>query len=151
MRSFSSGRRRIRLLIAGVALAATLLPSLAAACARDGIPSVSANGRLAVLNRTTGQVVVSSWSPFVFSGTALHGHAISLTENNAEIVRSHVLPHDAFAHPWRWGFGDHTRFGAGTTVRHTYAKPGTYRITVLFYYPPYGAWQPFDDVTIHVR
>src|SRR5205807_4646676 len=58
---------------------------------------------------------------------------------------------DVFKYPWRWDFGDHTRPAYGTRVRHVYRKPDTHRIAVLAYYPIYGAWQCFDDVTIHVR
>jgi hypothetical protein len=139
-----------------------LLPSLAAACARDGVPSVSLDGHLAVVNRSSGRVVLTTWSPFVFARPARHGRVVTLAEDNREVART--LPHDVFTHPWHWDFGDHTcpaygrwDFGDhtcpayGTRVHHVYRKPGTYRITVLAYYAVYGAWQPFDDVTIHVR
>ena len=149
-RTLRTGHRPVRPIAVALALLGALVPSLALACARDGVPSVSANGRLAVVNRTRGQVVLTTWSPFVFSRAVQRGHVVALAENKAEIMRAHVLPHDAFARPWRWDFGDHTRDGSGTSVHHTYARPGTYRITVLFYYAPYAAWQPFDDVTIHV-
>jgi hypothetical protein len=136
-----------------VATAATilvaLLPSLAAACARDGVPSVALDGHLAVVNRSAGRVVLTTWSPFVFTRPARHGHVVTLAENNREVART--LPRDVFTHPWRWDFGDHTRPAYGTRVHHIYRTPGTYRIAVLAYYPVYGAWQPFDDVTIHVQ
>ena len=134
---------------AGVAILAALLPSLAAACAKDGVPSVSLDGRLAVVNRSATRVVLTTWSPFVFARPARRGHVVTLAENNREVARA--LPRDVFTHPWRWDFGDHTRPAYGTRVHHIYRKPGTYRITVLAYYSVYGAWQPFDDVTIRVQ
>jgi hypothetical protein len=126
-----------------------LLPFLAAACARDGVPSVSLDGHLAVVNRSSGRVVLATWSPFVFARPARHGHVVTLAENNREVARA--LPRDVFTHAWRWDFGDHTRPAYGTRVHHIYRTLGTYRIAVLAYYPVYGAWQPFDDVTIHVQ
>jgi hypothetical protein len=132
-----------------VTILGALLPSLAAACARDGVPSVSLDGHLAVVNRSGGRVVPTTWSPFVFTRPARHGHVVTLAENNREVARA--LPRDVFTHPWRWDFGDHTRPAYGTRVHHIYRKPGTYRIAVLAYYPVYSAWQPFDDVTIHVQ
>lgn len=135
--------------LAALAVVAALAPGLAVACARDGIPSVSLNGRLAVLNRTAHQVVLTTWSPFYFARPVRHGQSITLAENNREVARA--LPHEVFSHPWRWDFGDHSRPAYGTRVRHTYGKAGTYRIAVLAYYPVYTAWQPFDYVTIHVR
>ena len=151
----SHGARRPRLVVpwqavaASVAILCALLPSFAAACARDGVPSVSLDGHLAVVNRSAGRVVLTTWSPFVFARPARHGHVVTLAENNREVARA--LPRDVFTHPWRWDFGDHTRPAYGTRVHHIYRTPGTYRIAVLAYYPVYAAWQPFDDVTIHVR
>ena len=151
----SHGARRPRLALhwraaaAGVTILGALLPSLAAACARDGVPSVSLDGHLAVVNRSAGRVVLTTWSPFVFARPARPGHVVTLAENNRAVARA--LPRDVFTHPWRWDFGDHTRPAYGTRVHHIYRKPGTYRIAVLAYYPVYDAWQPFDDVTIHVR
>lgn len=135
--------------LAWVAIVAALAPVLASACARDGVPSVSLNGRLAALNHTSRQIVLSTWSPFIFTRAAQRGHAVTLAENNREVARA--LPHEVFSHPWRWNFGDHSKAAYGTRVRHTYSKAGTYRIAVLAYYPVYAAWQPFDYVTIHVR
>ena len=128
-----------------------LLPATAAACARDGIPSVSADGQLAVLNRSGGsaRVIPATWSPFIFANTVSHGQGVMLSENNREVARA--LPASVFSHPWRWDYGDHSRVGYGTTVRHTFVRPGAYRITVLAYYAAYAAWEPFDLVTIRVR
>ena len=138
-----------RAVAAGAAILVALLPSIAAACARDGVPSVSLDGHLAVVNRSAGRVVLTTWSPFVFARPARHGHVVTLAENNREVARA--LPRAVFTHPWRWDFGDQTHPAYGTRVHHIYRGPGTYRITVLAYYPVYGAWQPFDDVTIHLR
>lgn len=125
------------------------LPGSVLACARDGIPSASADGRLAVLNRSTTRVVLTTWSPFVFAHAATHNHVVTLAEDNHEVARA--LPRDVFTHPWRWDFGDRSAIAYGTRVRHTYRKPGTYRIAVYAYYTVYASWQPFDYVTIHVR
>ena len=145
--------RRWRLLIASLAVAVgfTLCPALASACARDGVPSVSADGRLAVLNRVVTSKVLTTWSPFVFARPVQRDHAVTLAENNREIANAHVLPSDVFKHPWRWTFGDGRPDAYGTRVRHTYSKAGTYRIEVRAYYAAYASWQPFDVVTVHVR
>ncbi len=147
------GARRGRLLGASLAAAVgfTLCPALALACARDGVPSVSADGRLAVLNRAAAPAVLTTWSPFVFAQPVQRGHAVTLAENNREIANAHVLPSDVFKHPWRWTFGDGRPDAYGTRVRHAYSKAGTYRIEVRAYYAAYASWQPFDVVTVHVR
>jgi len=146
--------RRLVMTVAAVVTAVAglaLLPATAAACARDGVPSVSADGHLAVLNRSGGsaRVIPATWSPFIFGNAVSHGQSVTLSENNREVARA--LPASVFSHPWRWDYGDHSRFGYGTTVRHAFAKPGAYRITVLAYYAAYAAWEPFDLVTIRVR
>ncbi len=144
--------RRLVAIAAAVAVAGlALLPATAAACARDGVPSVSADGRLAVLNHGGGsaRLIPATWSPFVFADTVSHGQGVTLSENNREVARA--LPASVFSHPWRWDYGDHSGFGYGTTVRHIFARPGAYRITVLAYYSAYATWEPFDLVTIHVR
>jgi len=128
-----------------------LFPSLASACAKDGVPSVSANGRLAVLDRAATPKLLSTWSPFVFAHPVQRGHAVALAEDNREIVNARVLPPDVFKHPWRWTFADGAPAAYGTRVRHTYMKAGTYRIEVRAYFAAYASWQPFDYVTIHVR
>lgn len=136
--------------LAALAIVAALAPALASACARDGVPSVSLNGRLAVLNHSASRhLVLATWSPFIFARSAQRRQVVTLAENNHEVARA--LPHEAFGRPWRWDFGDRSHPVYGTRVRHTYQKAGTYRITVLAYFPVYTAWQPFDEVTIHVR
>jgi hypothetical protein len=113
------------------------------------VPSASANGHLAVLNRTATRVVVTTWSPFIFASPVMRGHAVSLAENNREVARA--LPRSVFTHPWRWDFGDHSRVAYGTRVQHIYRKAGAYRIAVFAYYAAYASWQPFDYVTIRVK
>src|SRR5205823_8862513 len=115
-----------RAVAVGATILVALLPSLAAACARDGVPSVSLDGHLAVVNRGARRIVLTTWSPFVFTRPARHGHVVTLAENNREVARA--LPRDVFMHPWRWDFGDHTRPAHGTRVHHIYRSPGTYRI-----------------------
>ncbi len=136
---------------AAIAATTWAAPGTALACARDGIPSVSANGRLAVLNKTGGsaRLLPAAYAPFVFATSVKAGRAVTFSENNREVAQA--LPHAFFSRPWRWAFGDGTRVGSGTQVTHIFAKPGDYRITVLAYYPGYAAWQPFDLVTIHVH
>ena len=148
----AGSRRSQKLAALGMAVSLVgflLLPSIASACAKDGIPSVSVNGHLAVRNTPPGRLVPASWTYFVFKQAARHGQAVTLAENNREIARA--LPRAYFSHPWRWAFGDKSRPAEGSRVRHVYRKPGTYRIVVSGYYPGYHAWLPFDDVTIHVR
>ncbi len=142
-----------RLLCAGLVVVAgfVLCPVLASACARDGVPSVSVDGRLAILNRAAAPTVLTTWSPFVFARPVQRGRAVTLAENNREIANAHVLPSDVFKHPWRWTFGDGRPDAYGTRVRHAYSKAGTYRIEVRAYYAAYASWQPFDVVTVHVR
>ncbi len=140
---------RVAGLLAAGALA--LLPLTAQACARDGVPSASLDGRLAVLNRATTHLSIATYAPFVFARSVGRSAALTLAEDNGEIARAHALPADVFKRPWCWGFGDGTPSVYGTRVRHTYRKSGTYRIRVQAYYAVYGAWQDFDYVTIHVR
>lgn len=146
---YKGPRRMLAALAVMLVAALALAPSLALACAKDGVPSVSANGRLAVLNRSSQRIVVTTWSPFVFSGAVARTRVVVLAENNREVARA--LPRDVFSHPWRWDFGDRSKVVFGATVRHAYKKAGSYRIEVMAYYPLYGAWQPFDFVTIHVK
>jgi len=115
------------------------------------VPSVSADGRLAILNGAAAPTVLTTWSPFVFARPVQRGHAVTLAENNREISNAYVLPSDVFKHPWRWTFGDGRPDAYGTRVRHAYSKAGTYRIEVRAYYAAYASWQPFDVVTVHVR
>jgi hypothetical protein len=131
-----------------LAASLALLPSVALACARDGVPSVSENGRLAALNRSARNVVVATWSPFIFTQAIRHGRTVTLAEDNREVARA--LPHAVFTHPWRWDFGDHSAVAYGTRVKHAYRRAGTYRIAVYAYYAVYASWQPFDYVTIRV-
>jgi len=151
-----SRRRRDSGVIAAAIVAATTwatwaTPGTALACARDGIPSVSANGRLAVLNKTGGsaRLLPAAYAPFVFATSVRAGRPVTLSENNYEVAQA--LPRAFFSRPWRWAFGDGSRTGSGAHVRHIFTRPGDYRITVLAYYPGYAAWQPFDLVMIHVR
>ncbi len=136
--------------IAGI-LFLLLFPSLALACAKDGVPSVSADGRLAVLNRAATPAVLATWSPFVFAQPARRAHAVTLAEDNREIANAHVLPAGVFKRPWQWTFGDGRPAAYGTRVSHTYTRAGTYHIEVRAYFVAYASWQPFDSVTIHVR
>ncbi len=138
-------------LISLVAAAILLFPVLASACAKDGIPSVSADGRLAVLNRAATRTVLSTWSPFVFARPIRRGASVTLAEDNREISNARVLPPDVFKRPWQWTFGDGAPAAYGTHVRHTYTKAGTYHIEVRAYFASYASWQPFDSVTIQVR
>lgn len=153
MKAISShSRAAVRAICYATAVAGFLLlsPALASACARDGIPSVSADGRLAVLNRSSVTPgLLSSWSPFVFAQAVRHGQAITLAENNREVARA--MPPEVFKRPWQWDFGDRSKLTYGTRVRHTYSRPGTYHIVVRAYFASYRSWQPFDSVTIHVR
>ncbi len=148
-RTAMPGARYVAAALVGLALAALLPGAGVLACARDGVPSVSADGHLAVLNRAAGPIVPAAWTPFIFKQTARHAHVLTLSENNREVARA--LPHAVFAYPWRWDFGDHSSRASGTTVRHTYARAGTYRIAVYAYFAVYATWQPFDFVTIHVQ
>lgn len=145
----SAGAWATVFMLAGCALAGIATPGSAHACARDGVPSISADGRLAQRTRSTQGILPATWTPFYFGRAALPDRAVTLSENNREVART--LPRDVFSRPWRWTFGDGSAPAYGTSVRHVYRKGGTYRIVVLAYYRSYGSWLAFDDATIRVR
>jgi hypothetical protein len=125
--------------------------SAAQACSIDGIPSISANGQLAVRNLTvpTGSTFLT-WAPFVFHRAVARNHPVRLSEDMAKIAR--VLTSAELHGHWRWTFGDgQTASGQGGVITHRYARAGQYRITVATYDPLYNGWKPFDsvDLTIH--
>lgn len=121
---------------------------LARACIIDGIPSVSANGRLASDNHVNPAAnEVQLWAPFLFSQHFHAGQSIRFAEDVAKLKK--VLTPQAFHHPWRWMFGDGTTEVA-SVASHRYMHPGSYRIVVAAYYPQYHGWMTFDDVLVTV-
>ncbi len=124
---------------------------VARACGVDGVPSLSVNGRVVVINSAlTSDARFDSWTPFVARGVYPPGRPLALRENNANVAQS--LPPAAFKYPWLWIYGDGTT-GRGTSARHVYRRAGTYILSVEAYLVA-GAqrqWYPFDKVTIHVR
>jgi hypothetical protein len=90
---------------------------------------------------------LAGWAPFVFARSYPVRRAIVLTENRREVARSLTVA--AMRRPWRWKFGD-GQVAYGWTVRHTYAHPGDWRISVDAYDPGTRQWYNFDQVVITV-
>ena len=144
--------RRCSACVALLGLAGCLLsvPAVARACSLDSQPSAYANGQR---DRVNTQVPATSaqlagWAPFVFARTYPLRRTIVLTENRREVARS--LTAAAMRRPWRWEFGD-GRVAYGWTVRHAYAHPGHWRISVDAYDLGTRQWYNFDQVVITVR
>ena len=137
--------------VALVGLAGCLLgvPTMARACALDSRPSAYADGHRDRLNTQapTTAAQLAGWAPFVFARTYPARRAIVLTENRREVARS--LTAAAMRRPWRWEFGD-GQVAYGWTVRHAYAYPGRWRISVDAYEPGTRQWYTFDQVVITI-
>jgi hypothetical protein len=143
---------RYRTAIALLTLAGGLLGGtvMASACALDQRPSVFADGQLAHRNTQvpTTATQLAAWAPFVFPHTYQAGHAVTFTEDRREVARSLVAA--AMRRPWRWQFGD-GQVGYGWTVHHTYARAGSWRITVDAYDPGTARWYTFDQALIAIH
>lgn len=132
------------LLLAGAGLA---FAPYAQACMLDQRPSVSADGLLARVNQQppTTEAQLAVWAPFIFAHNAIAGRTVTFTENRREVARS--LTDAAMRRPWHWTFGD-GHAADGWTVRHAYAHPGRWRISVDAYDPGTKRWYTFDQVEI---
>jgi hypothetical protein len=142
---------RLPLLLVTVTLVSFLAAnSIAWACGLDGIPSLLADGQRDRINTATPTTAaqVAAWTPFVLARSFPAKQAITLTEIRSEVAKS--LTAAAMRHPWRWRFSDGT-VAHGWTVKHAFAKPGTWRIAVDAYYPGNGKWYQFDTATVVIR
>jgi hypothetical protein len=124
--------------------------AVARACALDQRPSVYADGQLARSNTQvpTTAAQLAAWAPFVFPRTYQAGRAVTFTEDRREVARS--LAAAAMRRPWRWQFGD-GQLAYGWTVRHTYGRAGSWRITVDAYDPGTARWYTFDQALIAIH
>src|SRR5437588_8398937 len=123
-------------LLASIAVLAALLVPLsgAAACAIDGIPSISANGQLAARNLLIPKKAsFLTWSPFIFHRPFARGATIRLREDPVKLARA--LAAAEIHGRWQWTFGDgHTATTAGgATATHRYTRAGQYRIVISAY------------------
>ncbi len=124
------------------------LGQYAQACALDGIPSVSANGHLAAVNRVIPSANSTlQWAPFLFSQHFQTDQSIRFVEDTARIKSGTLLP-DALHHAWRWQFGDGAS-AVATKVSHRYTHPGVYRVVVAARYP--AGWMKFDEVIVTIN
>ena len=143
--------RRCSVWVALVGLAGCLLgvPTMARACALDSQPSAYADGQRDRVNPQvpTTSAQLTSWAPFVFARSHPVRRAIVLTEDRREVART--LTAAAMRRPWRWEFGD-GQVAYGWTVRHAYAHPGHWRISVAAYDPGTRQWYNFDQVMITI-
>ncbi len=141
-------RRSFLALLAAIPLGLSL--ARASACSLDGVPTISVNGYQAIINRTaptTKEVnVLKLWAPFVLSFPLHTGRNETMAENAQAIP----LTPEAFKTPWRWNFGDGTAIARGSSVHHTYNRPGTYKITVDAYFPSHKFWYTFDALQVRV-
>jgi hypothetical protein len=143
--------QRYSVWVALVGLAGCLLgvPAVARACALDAQPSAYTDGQRDRVNTQvpTSSAQLAGWAPFVFARSYPVRRAIVLTEDRHEVARS--LTAAAMRRPWRWEFGD-GQVAYGWTVRHAYARPGHWRISVAAYDPGTRQWYNFDQVMITV-
>jgi len=137
-----------------LAILVTLAPAVmgwhvgsAQACSIDGVPSLTVNGYGVVINKTppTGSAL-KVWAPFVLSFPLHTGRA----EELSEITQRVALQPEAFKHPWRWNFGDGSPTVRGMSAKHTYSRPGVYKVTVEAYFASNSFWYTFDAVQIRV-
>ncbi|HVA89471.1 MAG TPA: hypothetical protein VNL71_06485, partial [Chloroflexota bacterium] len=121
----------IALLLAGASAGSARVGQ---ACMLDQQPSISANGQLATVNPRTPRTweQMANWAYFIFPRHYSAHQTIVLTENRPEVARA--LAQEALRQPWRWHFGD-GQTAVGWTVRHTYAGPRQWRISVDAYAP----------------
>ena len=122
-------------------------PAVSQACGIDGIPSLTVNGYLVVINKQvpTGPNL-KLWAPFVLSFSLHTGR----DEMLQELPQRVPLQPEAFRNPWRWNFGDGTHSVRGITVHHRFSKPGTYKVTVEAYFPSRKYWYTFDALQVRV-
>jgi hypothetical protein len=138
------------LLLLGVACGmAGGLPT-AQACSIDGIPSISANGHLALRNLVVPTAKsFQTWAPFVFRQSLTRNQVIRLSEDSAKIAK--VLTATELHGRWRWDFGDGQTGRGNMTITHRYPRAGQYRINVSTYDPLFNGWRPFDSVELTIR
>ena len=143
--------RRSSVCMALLGLAGCLLsvPPVAHACSLDSQPSAYADGQRDRVNMQvpTSSAQLAGWAPFVFARGFPVRHAIELAEDRREVART--LTAAAMRRPWRWEFGD-GQVAYGWTVRHAYAHPGHWRVSVDAYDPGTRRWYNFDQVLITV-
>ena len=138
-------------LLMAVTLWAILGTSGAAlACGLDGIPSLLADGRLDRINTATPVTAaqVAAWTPFVLPRAFPARQLIILTEDRAEVAKS--LNAVSMRRPWRWRFSDGT-VAYGWTVKHAFARPGTWHMAIDAYFPGNGKWYQFDTATVTIQ
>jgi hypothetical protein len=90
--------------------------------------------------------MLAHWAEFTFTRSFLTAQPVHFSENIAALRRS--LPAQAFGKPWRWRFSDGAAL-TGYSVKHSFRKPGDYKVTVSAYYSGYGQYLPFDDALVH--
>ena len=139
----------------GVALVTLIVCALgwgtasARACTIDGLPTISANGRMAVKNPHMPQnASLLTWSPFIVA-QHFHRHQVVRLAENRALLKA-VLAPEGLRGRWRWSFGDGTTQSGSGAVAHRYARTGNYRVVVAAYFAAYKAWVPFDTVLLTV-
>jgi membrane protein DedA with SNARE-associated domain len=123
-------------------------PSIADACALDGLASLSADGEMAVpaLDASAATARVTG-AACTFRQAYAAGEPLRLTEDRATLRRS--LPAAILAHPFRWTFGD-GGVAQGATGLHRYMRPGRYVVTVQGYWPAHRRWAVFDTARVQI-
>jgi len=130
----------------GLLLLLSTLPTVATACAIDGKASMSADGVAAVLNISQPRAH-QPWAPFIFDQSFAVGKPVQIGESRADLLLS--LDSATVAAPYRWTLGDRTAKD-GHAVSHTYAHPGTYQIVVDGYNRSAHRWFTFDKALVHI-
>lgn len=112
------------------------------------MPSLRIDGRTVVLSpRPPDARTWRTYAPFVAAGPMAKNRLFRFDE----IRRFVSLPPEAFAHPWRWRFGDGTPASTGEQVAHLFAHIGAYRVAVDAWVPTRHEWLTFDTARIEIR
>jgi hypothetical protein len=139
--------RLLMLALLTAVLAAGAAPAYA--CSLDGVPSLSVNGKLPILNPlpALNSAQLQNYAPFIFTHTFAVHATITFSENRTEVAKT-VNARD-MVRPWRWRFGDGA-IGYGWTVKHAYSHARQVRLSVDAYDPGTKQWYEFDRVQLRV-
>ena len=139
--------RRLAAGCAGVLAAMAMVEGTARACTVGGdtTPSVSADGRLAILAAApAASSDLRQYAPFVVPGVVVAGQPVRFAEDRARV--SLPTGFDRTAYRWDWGDGARTW---KYIPAHSF-RTGVYRVVVWADVPSYHQWVAFDIVRVRV-
>lgn len=134
-----------------VLVALILAPGVAAACEIDNKASLFVGGVQATTTTSspspTSPATTRLWAPFSIDKAFASGATVSMNELRSDLART--LTASELAAPYRWVFGDGA-VAFGHTVRHDYARPGLYRLTIYGFDAATRSWFSFDRALVHI-